>query len=37
MYSIPNLDEQCGKYFTYRDFIECGETWLKTGVDNVPR
>lgn len=24
--SIPNLDDPCGKNFTYRDFIECGET-----------
>ncbi|WP_207002089.1 DNA phosphorothioation-associated putative methyltransferase [Trinickia mobilis] len=34
---IPPLDQPCGKYFRYRDFVECGETQLNTGVENVPR
>lgn len=33
---LPNLDEQCGKHFTFRDFIACGETQAKTGVPNIP-
>lgn len=41
-----DLDEHCGQYFTYRDLIECGETWAALaqgrvldapGVDNRPR
>ncbi|MXS79125.1 DNA phosphorothioation-associated putative methyltransferase [Nitrosomonas sp. JL21] len=35
--SIPNLDTPCGKYFTYRDFIICGETQAKTGLSNLPK
>lgn len=35
--SIPNLDTPCGKYFTYRDFIECGETQVRTGISNTPK
>lgn len=34
--TIPNLDDPCGTYLTFRDFIECGETWDRTKVANVP-
>lgn len=34
---LPDIDEACGKYHTYRDFIECGETQAKIGVGNVPQ
>jgi hypothetical protein len=44
MTSTPtNLDEPCGEHFTYRELIECGETWARLaspdgeGIDNVPR
>jgi hypothetical protein len=35
------LDSPCGRYLTYRDLIECGETWrraahLGTPIDNHP-
>lgn len=33
---IPNMDEPCGANFTFRDFIECGETQRRTHVPNVP-
>ncbi|MDR6766484.1 DNA phosphorothioation-associated putative methyltransferase [Acidovorax delafieldii] len=33
---IPDLDEPCGANFTFRDFIECGETQRHTQVKNVP-
>lgn len=33
---IPDLDQQCGTHFTFRDFIECGETQARTVVKNVP-
>ena len=28
---IPDLDEPCGRYLTYRDLIECGETQAENG------
>lgn len=34
---IPNHETPCGKYFTYRDFIECGEAQAKTGLANLPK
>jgi DNA phosphorothioation-associated putative methyltransferase len=34
---IPPLDQRCGNTFTYRQLIECGETWERTKVDNVPK
>jgi DNA phosphorothioation-associated putative methyltransferase len=34
--TIPHLDEPCGSHLKYRDLVECGETWEKTKVDNVP-
>jgi hypothetical protein len=34
---IPDLDDLCGKWLPYRSFIECGDTWQRTKVDNVPR
>ncbi len=33
---VPDLDENCGLYFTYRNFVECGETQKSTGILNVP-
>lgn len=34
--SIPALDQACGPHFVYRDFVECGETWQRTRVSNLP-
>jgi DNA phosphorothioation-associated putative methyltransferase len=34
--SIPDLDARCGAHFSYRDFIECGETQRRLGFHNVP-
>lgn len=34
---IPELDEPCGRFLTYRDFIECGETQLRTQIPNLPK
>ena len=31
------LDDSCGKYLTFRDLIECGETQGRTGIDNHPK
>ena len=33
---LPDLDDPCGRHFTFRDFVECGETWQRTQVDNTP-
>ncbi|OAI06200.1 DNA phosphorothioation-associated putative methyltransferase [Methylomonas methanica] len=35
--SIPDLDEPCGSYLTYRQLIECGETQQTTGIPNLPK
>ncbi|MGD0962212.1 MAG: DNA phosphorothioation-associated putative methyltransferase [Methylomonas sp.] len=35
--SIPELDDRCGKYLTYRQLIECGETQKSTGIANCPK
>jgi DNA phosphorothioation-associated putative methyltransferase len=35
--AIPDLDEQCGSYLTYRQLIECGETQKTTGIANLPK
>lgn len=34
--SIPDIDQKCGLYFTYRNFIECGETQKQSQVANLP-
>lgn len=35
-HAIPDLDSPCGQHFSYRDFLECGETQAKTGLANRP-
>lgn len=35
--SIPELDNLCGCYLTYRQLIECGETQQSTGTPNCPK
>lgn len=34
--TIPALDEPCGATFTYRGFIECGETQARLRLPNIP-
>jgi DNA phosphorothioation-associated putative methyltransferase len=34
---LPQLYEYCGRYFKYRDLLECGETWQETRIVNLPR
>ncbi|MFZ4534890.1 DNA phosphorothioation-associated putative methyltransferase [Propionivibrio sp.] len=34
--TIPNLDDHCGRFLTFRQLIECGETQLQTGLPNLP-
>jgi DNA phosphorothioation-associated putative methyltransferase len=35
--SIPELDAPCGRYLTYRDLIECGETQARSQISNLPK
>ncbi|MGF1615042.1 MAG: DNA phosphorothioation-associated putative methyltransferase, partial [Gammaproteobacteria bacterium] len=35
--TIPDLDDPCGRYFTFRQLIECGETQARTGLPNLPK
>lgn len=35
--SVPDIDEACGNYLTYRQLIECGETQQATGIPNLPK
>lgn len=35
--TVPILDAPCGRYFKYRDLIECGETQARTGLANLPK
>jgi DNA phosphorothioation-associated putative methyltransferase len=34
---VPHLDTSCGRYLTYRQLIECGETQQATGISNLPK
>nr|WP_301289561.1 DNA phosphorothioation-associated putative methyltransferase [Natronocella acetinitrilica] len=34
---IPHLDEECGRYHTFRSFIECGETQQRIAIPNAPK
>jgi hypothetical protein len=39
---LIDLDEPCGRYFKYRDLVECGKTWRDHAeqgipIDNLPR
>lgn len=35
--TLPSLDNLCGQNFTYRELIECGETWERTRIGNSPK
>jgi hypothetical protein len=35
--TIPDLGSRCGKNFTFRDFVECSNTWEREKVDNTPK
>jgi DNA phosphorothioation-associated putative methyltransferase len=34
--SIPSVDTTCSQHFKFRDFIEVGETWKRTRIENSP-
>lgn len=35
--TIPDLDDPCGRHFSFRQLIACGETQARTGLPNLPR
>jgi DNA phosphorothioation-associated putative methyltransferase len=35
--TIPELDARCGKYLTYRDLVQCGETQVRLNISNLPK
>jgi DNA phosphorothioation-associated putative methyltransferase len=35
--AIPDLDDPCGRYLTFRQLIHCGETQEATGLPNLPK
>ena len=34
---IPKPEDKCSKYFSYKDFFECSETYKKVLVNNIPK
>ena len=36
--TVFNIEDNAGKHFSFRDFIECGETWQENSckIDNRP-
>jgi DNA phosphorothioation-associated putative methyltransferase len=35
-HALPNLDDPCGRFFTYRQLIQCGETQARLKLGNQP-
>ena len=35
--TIPDIDSPCGRYLSYRQLLECGETQHATGLANFPK
>jgi DNA phosphorothioation-associated putative methyltransferase len=35
--SIPSLNDPCGRYLTFKDLIQCGETQARLGIANLPK
>ena len=33
---MPQLNQPCSRHFTYRQLIECGETWQSSSINNLP-
>lgn len=37
LHYAPDLDARCGRYLTYRQLIECGETQQRLALPNLPQ
>ncbi len=35
--TMPDLDDSCGQYLTFRQLIECGETFNSQSIQNLPK
>lgn len=35
--TVPDIDSLCGRYLSYRQLLECGETQHATGLANLPQ
>lgn len=35
--TLPDLDDPCGQFLSFRELIACGETQAATGLPNLPR
>jgi DNA phosphorothioation-associated putative methyltransferase len=35
--TVPSLKDFCGRYLRFSDFIHCGETQMRLGIDNLPK
>ncbi len=35
--TLPDIDSLCGRYLSYRQLLECGETQHATGLPNLPK
>lgn len=35
--ALPDIDSLCGRYLSYRQLLECGETQHATGLANLPK
>jgi len=35
--TVPSLEDPCGRYLRFSDFIHCGETQERLGIDNRPK
>jgi DNA phosphorothioation-associated putative methyltransferase len=36
LHYVPDLDAKCGRFFTYRQLVECGETVVRLKLPNIP-
>ena len=34
--NLPKIDDHCSRYFTYRQFLECSDTFRTCEVENLP-
>ncbi|MGJ8671179.1 MAG: DNA phosphorothioation-associated putative methyltransferase, partial [Oceanococcus sp.] len=34
---IPDLEDPCGRFLRYRDFVECSDTWNAQKPNNIPK
>jgi hypothetical protein len=37
LHYVPDLDAKCGRFFTYRQLIECGDTQVQLKLPNSPQ